>query len=150
MKLRNKKTGEIKEAKITTASDGTLVIFIPQRWEIAKKYNRFSEVVDDWEDYTPQEPLIKDENIRKAVRLWAYINDIETATYDEIHHDRGLNVFFFEDPEEENVIIQFYGWMPKLEEGKDYSIAELCGEEDNENYNRNCNNNKSGLGRRYS
>lgn len=117
MKLRNKNTGEIREIK-SIVIDGMFTV------------GSITDLTDNWEDYTPQEPLIKDENIRKAVRLWAYINDIETATYDEIHHDRGLNVFFFEDPEEENVIIQFYGWMPKLEEGKDYSIAELCGEEE--------------------
>ena len=122
MKLRNKKTGEIIDFKIIENSEYG-------GWEWNECVS-LSELNEDWEDYTPQEPLIKDENIRKAVRLWAYINDIETATYDEIHHDRGLNVFFFEDPEEENAIIQFYGWMPKFEEGKDYTITELCGEEE--------------------
>ena len=130
MKLRNKKTGKI----IQSACIGIFKHQSSGNCErIDTEARSLEKVLEVWEDYTPQEPLIKDENIRKAVRLWAYINDIETATYDEIHHDRGLNVFFFEDPEEENAIIQFYGWMPKFEEGKDYSITELCGEEEDEN-----------------
>ena len=47
MKLRNKKTGEVKE---------------------------FNE---DWEDVEPKEPLIKDEKFRKAVRAWAEANNTE-------------------------------------------------------------------------
>ena len=130
MKLRNKKTGEIVRVEFLSnwqTDDGTEIGFRECNTNIVYSYNTLAELNADWEDYKPQEPLIKDENIRKAVRLWAYINDIETATYDEIHHDRGLNVFFFEDTEEENVIIQFYGWIPTLKEGEIHTITELCG-----------------------
>ena len=33
------------------------------------EYDSLDGVVEDWEDYTPAEPLIKDKKIRKAVRF---------------------------------------------------------------------------------
>lgn len=84
----------------------------------------------DWEEYEPAKPIIKDEKIRKAVRAWAELNNIQSVTYDEIHQDRGLNVYLFEDNEGENAAIQCYGWIPTLEEGESHSITELCGEEE--------------------
>ena len=56
MKLRNKRTGETKKAVFLSWFDG-----IRERYfssiEEAKSF------LEDWEDYTPQEPLTKDEKI---------------------------------------------------------------------------------------
>ena len=38
--------------------------------------NSLAELNEEWEDYKPKEPLIKDEKVRKAVRAWAEANDI--------------------------------------------------------------------------
>lgn len=103
MVLRNKKTGEV-------------IILIDHTFD---NYNSLAEVMDDWEDYKPAEPLIKDENIRKAVRAWAEANDIERVWHECSScwlRGNGLTI------ELENEV-------DELEQGN-YSIAELCGEED--------------------
>ena len=71
MKLRNKKTGEVKavnHAKILVHfSDGTTDAF-----------NSLKELTDKYSDCT--DPLIKDEKVRKAVRAWAEVlgvNEVE-------------------------------------------------------------------------
>lgn len=58
MKLRNKKTGEV--------------------WDIGKVltndypcWGTLAQLCEDWEDYKPAEPLIKDKKIRNAVRAGA-------------------------------------------------------------------------------
>ena len=48
-------------------------------WVGNYRYKSLAELNKDWEDYTPKEPLIKDEKIRKAVRAWAEANDEESA-----------------------------------------------------------------------
>ena len=135
MKLRNKKTGEIadlSEGFIKDTYNGEFIQIKPVA--ISNKegylYDSLAKLNEDWEDYKPAEPLIKDEKTRKAVRAWAELNSVQSVTYDEVHQDRGLNVYLFEDNEDENAIIQGYGWIPTLEEGEDYTIAELCGEEE--------------------
>jgi len=52
MKLRNKKTGEVKELYI-----GKLNLNFG---DCNRVYNSLSELNEEWEDYTPDEPLIKD------------------------------------------------------------------------------------------
>lgn len=89
MKLRNKKTGDI--------------------WE-------FSDV---WENYTPKEPLIKDEGIRKLVIAWARINDVTKLKY--YADENSLQDIF------RNTIS--FNSMLELKDDESYAIAELCGEE---------------------
>lgn len=79
-------------------------------------------------DYRPeQEPLIKDEKRRKAVRAWAESNCIKKALYAE-RPDRSLCLLT--DMGEDDYNIDFVGWIPTLKDGEDYTIAELCGEEE--------------------
>ena len=75
----------------------------------------------------PKEPLIKDEKIRKAVRAWAEVNSIEKALYAE-RPDRSLCLLT--DMGEDDYNIDFVGWIPTLKDGEDYTIAELCGDDD--------------------
>ena len=65
MKLHNKKTGEIINAGDTfeLASYAENGMSLRETYE----YRTLSELCEDWEDYTPVEPLIKGEKIRKAV-----------------------------------------------------------------------------------
>ena len=109
MKLRNKKTGEVIEVKRIN-------------FELDDTYAPFSSlriVNEFWEDYIQKEPLIKDEKVRKVVRAWADANDIERVWHECASswlRGNGLQI------EMENGIVD-------LEQGN-YSIAELCGEEE--------------------
>ena len=128
MKLRNKKTGEIIKPYYVE-----LTIWHDHETPEGKEFNSLAELNAEWEDYTPQEPLIKDEKIRKAVRAWAEANEFYTLRFVE-----------------ENTHIAFVGWSKgnygqaiEFPLGKPisidniiknmttYTIAELCGEEDN-------------------
>lgn len=76
----------------------------------------------------PAEPLIKDEKIRKAVRAWAEACDFTRIYFDEYHNafrninDVGFTTISFLKDADEQIL--------PLEDGKTYTIAELCGEEE--------------------
>lgn len=124
MKLRNKKTGEILEdVKYIDTSLTTVEIHYldngVSRIQTEKDYHSF---LQNWEDYEPKEPLIKDEKIRKAVRAWAEANGIgRCVCNDEIH------CVTFET--ERGMFISFESADPIPPEGN-FTIAELCGEEE--------------------
>lgn len=121
MKLRNKKTGEVVEIN----KIGLVWNKYGMPAEIGQ-YDSIAELCDEWEDY---KPLIKDERIRKAVRAWADANNINSRHYHE-------NDVKFNSLEHEltwiDTSIQFneFGALEGLEDGKRYTIAELCGEEE--------------------
>lgn len=77
----------------------------------------------------PAEPLIKDEKIRKAVRAWAEANNINSNHYYEtdVVFDGVEHCLTWIDTS-----IQFneITGLENLEHGKKYTIAELCGEEE--------------------
>lgn len=73
----------------------------------------------DTMDYEPAEPLIKDEKIRKAVRAWADGNNIGSVHYDA----------FWRGFRRANSSITVWEELP-LEDNEVYTIAELCGEEE--------------------
>lgn len=117
MKLRNKETGEIVEGGFIMAHyDG--ISGNPQK--------SLAELNENWEDYTPAEPLIKDEKIRKAVRAWADANDIEDGiTYwgdGEFRSYLNTTIDF--------AILVDEHRFDLLKRGEDYTITELCGEEE--------------------
>ena len=118
MKLRNKKTGEVKKMW----KDNICLSFS----DCNKVYYSLAELNQEWEDYKPAEPLIKDEKIRKAVRAWAEANEISQAQF-----DRYISGFSASD-DEHNILsmISFDGFVFMFVDGKIYSIAELCGEEE--------------------
>ena len=88
------------------------------------RYKTLAELNEEWEDYKPAEPLIKDEKIRKAVRAWA-----EALKENTIRFDMVSQGFSFGDG---NVYssINFDGFVFDLVDGKKYTIAELCGEDE--------------------
>lgn len=115
MKLRNKKTGSILEINDEERN----------LYSLLKK----TSYLKDWEEYTPKEPLIKDEKIRKAVRAWAEALDAESCSF-RADHDIfdfiaiGASCLRFDMSD---------GWGTyELEDIPNgwHTIAELCGEEE--------------------
>ena len=73
----------------------------------------------------PKEPLIKDEKIRKAVRAWAEACRLKYATYKQSSNE-------FYDPDTRGKFAIKFTLKPIevwLDDGKCYTITELCGEE---------------------
>lgn len=124
MKLRNKRTGEIIGCKeiliLREDSEGI--------WQVGQG-SSLAELNEEWEDYAPKEPLIKDDKIRKAVRAWAKANNINFNYYDEtdVKFNSQEHEFTWIDTS-----IQFneITGLENLKHGKRYTIAELCGEEE--------------------
>lgn len=127
MKLRNKKTGKIGELSGVNRTVVYEALDAPSCGNsILGEYDTLAELNEEWEDY--KEPLIKDEKIRKAVRVWAEASGIDTT---EIKVSKGI------------ISTAIIGWkdcrrlsmdfesstLEKLEDGKTYTIAELCGDE---------------------
>lgn len=77
------------------------------------------------EDYKPAEPLIKDERIRKAVRAWAKLHKLESVFYFAYTSHTELSYL---KSGSTGVVIDIVA-LPELEDGGNYTIAELCGEE---------------------
>jgi len=126
MYLRNKKTGEVVDWSFVGPTaikeyEGEDVLLERERYE------SIEEFISEWEDYTPAEPLIKDEKIRKAVRAWAEVNSIKEVQYCE-RANRSLCILT--DMGDKDFSIEFVGWIPTLKDGEVHTIAELCGEEE--------------------
>lgn len=107
MKLRNKKTSDIIDVCIIVNH---------------KEYRSIEELYEDYEDYTPAEPLIKDEKIRKAVRAWAEANDYPKTM--ELYYNAPNFVL-----RSDISTIEFDKEIEPLQHGEEHTITELCGEE---------------------
>lgn len=88
MRLRNKKTGRVFDVMVREKSNGdgeySIIVCNLRALRMGRsissflgEYDSLAKLYEDWEDYKPTEPLIKDEEIRKAVRAWAEANKIE-------------------------------------------------------------------------
>lgn len=114
MKLRNKKTGGLANCEpIEVKTDAGF-----------HDYYSLAELNEEWEDYEPAEPLIKDEKIRKAVRSWW------EAVPDAITDKR---VFYKNNQDLAIGVYTIYCgaiYPETLEVGKMYTIEELCGDEE--------------------
>lgn len=129
MKLRNKKTGEVKEfneiflTKTVNETNTTTSEYIE------RSYCKIAELNEEWEDYAPKEPLVKDERIRKAVRAWAEADDLDNFRVQNQHfnackiigYTAGINKASF---------IGFQTTIAHADNTKLYTIDELCGEEE--------------------
>ena len=94
MKLRNKKTGEVFDALIRERGGGDTYSIIvcdikaynqskstlDATHSILDEYDSLAELNEEWEDYKPTEPLIKDEKIKKllgeVVELELTVNEL--------------------------------------------------------------------------
>lgn len=75
--------------------------------------------------YRHQKPLIKDEKVRKAIRAWAEANDEDGET--RLKYSDDTNRLSTKTD-----CIEFNCWtaLGELKHGKEYTITELCGEEE--------------------
>lgn len=129
MKLRNKKTGEVVNAIVySPIGNYNIRIWKDKDYldttcndDYLGDYKTLAELNEEWEDYNSAEPLIKDEKIRKAVRTWADVVGTDVCTYDR----------FWETLRSMDTSISFAGvYKFELEDEENYTIAELCGEEE--------------------
>lgn len=137
MKLRNKKTGEVKDWDFGNWYQTILNPENEEKYEcnLNDFIDRTVEFREEWEDYKPAEeikpaePLIKDERIRKAVRSWAEANKINKCKCSDETH-----CITFET--ERGMFISFEYADPIPPEGN-FTITELCGEEEKSNDGKN-------------
>lgn len=118
MKLRNKNDGTITEGDVWIK---TKVHREP--WQCKS----LEELNEHWEDYKPIEPLIKDEKIRKAVRAWADASGIEKVTS---YGDYFWVGFVSKNTDSDWKFECNYINASEFKHDKEYTIAELCGEEE--------------------
>lgn len=135
MKLRNKKTGKIADVESLGHAESLkekygyqVTLYWKTEYENlsqCKDYDSLAELNEEWEDYEPKAPLIKDEKARKAVRAWAEANDIEDGiTYlgdGEFRSYLNTTIDF--------AILVDEHRFDLLKKSEEYTIAELCGEE---------------------
>lgn len=130
MKLRNKKTGEIVDAwSFYDGNESINLKYFTDDGQINLEYRFLAELNEEWEDYKPKEPLIKDPKIRKAVKAWADALGVNEVYFYGAKTWIGLSQlakgsdfssrFELDYPDAKNTL-----------ENRDYSIAELCGEEE--------------------
>lgn len=130
MRLRNKKTGEIcelgsiRQAWREEKDGGMGYMLLKSNDNKGIIYNSLAELNEEWEDYAPTEPLIKNEKIRKAVRAWAEAN---VLCEDIGIHNFATGTRFSIG----QYAIEFMGYyICNLVNDKRYTITELCGEEE--------------------
>ena len=92
-----------------------------------KTLDKFPNILEEWfEEIKPAEPLIKDEKVRKAVRAWAEANDVLEVFIDRIGDSTYVELYDEDDGRRRISIFRPAG----LKTGEAYTIAELCGEEE--------------------
>lgn len=133
MKLRNKKTGEIVEAESCNTTTGMIGIFYHNEKGILTLgskdcFETLAELNEEWEDYKPAEPLIKDEKIRKAVRAWAEANDL--LVFKVVNEHFGCFKIIGYGDHNISPRIEFKSTIAHANKDQYYTIAELCGEEE--------------------
>lgn len=130
MKLRNKKTGEIIDTSEWTLFCDCSAISIENDEDGDKefRYNSLAEFNGEWEDYKPKEPLIKDEKIRKCVRLWAEINEFKG----NLMYSKFDDCCSFYEADSQKELLFMNRECSNLKHAVKYTIAELCGEEHEE------------------
>lgn len=122
MKLRNKKTGEIKKMW----KDNICLSFS----DCNKVYYSLAELNSEWEDYAPKEPLIKDEKIRKAVRAWAEANIRDLFRVINEHFNCCKIIGYTDGGNASCNKIEFDTTIKGADKNYYYTIDELCGEEE--------------------
>ena len=122
MLLKNKKTGEVKKMW----KDNICLSFS----DCNKVYYSIAELNDEWEDYKPAEPLIKDEKIRKAVRVWADANRRDLFRVINEHFNCCKIIGYTDEGNVSCNKIEFCTTIASADKNYYYTIDELCGEEE--------------------
>ena len=123
MKLRNKKTGEIKDI-------GTIIHEAFKVHEV----ETLKSIEENWEDAPNIDvgglPLIKDEKIRKVIRAWAEAYDIVAVLHNYGLADNEFHSKLETGYGKDYSAILFEEMLDDLVEDKTYAITELCGEKE--------------------
>ena len=125
MKLRNRKTGQIREfgyLQSDYVKNLVLTVDIGKDSVEMYPYESLEELNKEWNAYKPVEPLIKDEKIRKAVRAWAEANLMKKVMFEYIENEGS----YFSDC---SCSIRFYEDL-HLTNRHEYTIEELRGEKE--------------------
>ena len=120
MRMRNKKTGKIQTCDMVVITDEQIdgeIASLNRHTFIFRSVEQFN---DEYEAYTPTEPLIDYEAIREIIRPWAKINGATELKYNADEHSRE-DIF-------RNTIT--FNHALGLMDGHSYAIDELCGEGD--------------------
>lgn len=138
MKLRNKKTGEVVDLSVGCIRDthnGEFIQIKPVACLEDKGsylYDTFAKFSEDWEDYKPAEPYIKDKKVRKFVRDWAEHWKIDKVIIRFIDSNR-IDLIGFSSPSStktgREIDIQRTVVRNEIIYGNRYTIDELCGKE---------------------
>lgn len=152
MKLCNKTTKEIwdiPEWRTPAVQEGDICFFAELNGEGKLfSYKSLDDLNKEWEDYEPAEPIFDDEKVSKAIRAWLSIQ-VQPIEAVSILCSKDNDGFFS---------YNLYGYIAKArivdgkavvnhnlsaigfdfrsdvyfehERGHDYTIAELCGEEE--------------------
>lgn len=141
MKQRNKETGEIFEV-ITFGyinseepnGNGdypvkfiTLEVIDEEGDLYEFRYKSLKDLNAVWEDCPPSEPDIENEKARKIVRAWAECCHVQVVNH---YLSDGNSCFVFTDEKGNDCCLDFTFRIDNLESDADYTIAELCGEEE--------------------
>ena len=114
-KLRNKKTGEIYAM-----------------WHICiggEEITSVKQFNDTFEDYEPAEPLIKDDKVQKAIRAFCEVTQEKKRIFVIKQFGRGSAEFSVGGRYAIRLPLS-YESMDALEDGRNYTLTELCGEEE--------------------
>lgn len=129
MKIRNKKTGDIYEIPAlrhpTCQMDDIAFFACKDGVGTLFTYNRVADIADEWEDYTPDKPLIEDEAKRRVFKAWAEAlgRDLEKADFKYDAERNGFDCYVAES------IIEFAnGEGINCVDREIYTFRALCGE----------------------
>ena len=124
MKLRNKKTGEVV---VEVNKIGLVWNRFGMPADIGQ-YDSLAELNEEWEDYKPKEPKLEGE-VREIVRHWANLHGYDwlRVGFTERASQR---IFWVESPDTRKHIDFLGAYVADDFEAGDYSIYELCGEEE--------------------
>lgn len=127
MKLRNKNTGDpVKFVSIESIyKDKLKLTYILSSGLVNERYyTSIEKFNEDWEDYTPAEPLIKDEKVRKAISAWYEAIPLDGLAEKRIMFSNGyfcVGIY--------HIDCGNYVALKGIKE-RFYTIKELCGEKE--------------------
>ena len=138
MEFRNKKTGDIKDWDFSNWYQTMLNPENKEKYEcnLNDFIDRVAKFREEWEDVedinVPNMPLIKDEKIRKVVRAWAEANNVLEVFAERVGDGTYMTLLeLYDDDDERRRISVPSDFRPAgLKAGEAYTIAELCGEEE--------------------
>lgn len=135
MKLVNKQTGEVVEFVSIDSVEADEIEFTyvqASGHENSWGYRSLEKFNEEWRDYEPVEPLIKDEKIRKAVKVWAEANNVLEVFAGRVGDGTYMTLLelYDEDDERRRISVPSAFSPAGMKAGEAYTIAELCGEEE--------------------